>query len=267
MGFFQVEVRPDIINGDVSNVINSNKTDLAFGNTGDILFDWQVLDVPKGASRLENCCVYITGEDGGTAGLGDIHLVFAKSINGVAPGSLGAPNAAQTACFELPLHLIGAFSVEGTTAGEGSLIGPTFGTIYNGNHMGNSEGGQQKIILQGEPDSGSSAGYDTIYVAAFSGASLDFSTGVLLDMAGDEDIDASEDTPTTITVDGVDPRKAFQVGDQVYVHDLNTPIPGTIASMTSTTITFSEANSTVDISNNDEMMCATPIKFIFGFEK
>ena len=92
-------------------------------------------------------------------------------------------------------------------------------------------------------------------------------TGVLLDMAGDEDIDASEDTPTTITVDGADPRKAFQVGDQVYVHDLDTPIPGTIASMTSTTITFSEANSTVDISNNDEMMCATPIKLIFGFER
>ena len=77
----------------------------------------------------------------------------------------------------------------------------------------------------------------------------------------------TSDSATDITVDGVDPRKAFRVGDTVYLHDVDAAL-GTIASMDSTSIILNAAIAGgTNLANNDELVNANPIKFKLGFER
>jgi len=253
---YTVKIKPDIIDGDVSKVIAANAADHAF-SAGDILFDWQAIQVPKGTNKLISISGYLMGQDGGVQVNSDIEFVFAKSINNVAPTTLGEENAAQSACFEMPLHFVGYAKVEGTSSAS---VGGSFGDYFTSN-FGGANGGTFPLVLEGEPDSGQNVGYDVIYVAAFAGGGIDFSTGVLSN--GGE----TSNTETSLTTKTVDPRKAFNVGDTVYIHDVDTAI-GTIASMTAINITLNAAIAGgTDIAANDEFVNATPITCIFGFEK
>ena len=253
---YTVKIKPDIIDGDISKVIASNAADAPFA-TGDILFDWQAIQVPKGTNKLISISGYLMGQDGGVQVSSDIEFVFAKSIEGTAPTTLGEENAAQTACFEMPLHFVGFAKVEGTSY---ATIGGAFGDYFTSNY-GGAQGGTLPLVLEGEPNSGQNVGYDVIYVAAFCGSAVDFSTGVISD--GGE----SSNTETSLTTKTVDPRKAFNVGDTVYIHDVDTAI-GTIASMSATNITLNAAIAGgTDIADEDEFMNATPITCIFGFER
>jgi hypothetical protein len=253
---YTVRIKPDIIDGDVSKVIASNGSDAPF-QSGDILFDWQPIQVLKGTNKLVSISGYIMGQDGGVQVNSDIEFVFAKTVDGVAPTTLGEENGPQTACFELPLHFIGFAKVEGTSS---ATVGGEFGDYFTSNY-GGANGGTLPLILAGEVDSGDNVGYDTIYVAAFCGGAIDFSTGVLKDGA------ESSDSATSLTTKTVDPRKAFNVGDTVYIHDVDTAI-GTIASMTATNITLNAAIAGgTNIADEDEFVNATPVTCIFGFER
>ena len=258
MGYFTVRIAPDIVDGDISKLIESNKTDTPFV-AGDILFDWQALQVPKGTNRLVSISGYMMGQDGAAQVNSDIEFIFAKTIDGVAPTTLGEENAAQTACFELPLHYIGTASVEGTSR---ATIGAAFGDTFSSGHQGAANGFTVDLVLEGEPDSGQNVGYDVIYVAAFAGGAIDFSTGVLANYSSGA---PSADSTTSIVVQTVDARKCFQKDDIVYVHDVDTAL-GTVASVTDTGIELT-ANNGAAVANNDEIMNATPIKVIFGFER
>ena len=108
--YFNVDLVPDMINGNVATVIQSDKTDLGFSSS-DILFDWQTIDVPSGSKALTSILMYVMGEDGGAAAAGNTHIIFAKSIDGVAPKSLGTVNAAVTGGVDLGRHFVGAFGV------------------------------------------------------------------------------------------------------------------------------------------------------------
>jgi hypothetical protein len=254
MGYFTVRIAPDIVDGDISKLIASNKTDTPFAS-GDILFDWQALQVPKGTNRLVSISGYMMGQDGAAQINSDIEFIFAKSVNGTAPTTLGEENAAQTACFELPLHYIGTASVEGNTR---PTIGAAFGDTFSSGHQGAANGFTVDLVLEGEPDSGQNVGYDVIYVAGFAGSAIDFSTGVTSGAV-------SADSATDITVSAVDVRKCFQKDDIVYVHDQDTAL-GTVSSVPDATSLILTANNAVAIENTDEIMNATPIKIVFGFE-
>ena len=192
------------------------------------------------------------GEDGGVQTNTDIHFIFAKKVDTVAPGTLGEENAAQTACFELPQHYIGGVKVEGTSY---PTLGPAFGDYFTTGFTGNN-GFATSMGLEGEtPKEG---GYTSIYVAGFVNAAIDFSTGIESTGA------ISADAQTTIAVDQVDARKCFQKGDIVYVHDVDTAC-GTVSSVASGVITLT-GNNVVAVANNDEIVNATPIKVIFGFD-
>jgi hypothetical protein len=255
--YFTVKIKPDIVDGDISKLIENDKTDTPF-TSADILFDWQAIDVPKGTVNLESISVYMVGEDGATQVNKDFYFVFAKSVNGTAPTTLGEENAAQTACFELPLHFIGAAKMEASSGGAGNLIGPAFGSVYI-TKVGGANGVGLPMVMTPEPISGTNVGYDKIYVAAFAGGAFDFSTGVESTGA------ISADAQTTIAVDQVDARKCFQKDDIVYVHDVDTAC-GTVSSVASGVITLT-GNNVVAIANNDEIINATPITCIFGFSQ
>tara|TARA_R110001592_G_scaffold290274_1_gene559376 strand:- start:304 stop:1071 length:768 start_codon:yes stop_codon:yes gene_type:complete len=254
MGYFTVRIAPDIVDGDISKIIAANKTDAPFAD-GDIVFDWQPLQVPKGTNKLVSISGYIMGEDGTTQTNTDLSFVFAKSVNNVAPTTLGEENEAQTACFELPLHYIGAVKIEGTGS---PIVGPRFGDVFSTGYEGGNNGHTCNLVLEGEPESGQNVGYDVIYVAMFTKGALDFSTGVTSGAV-------SADSATDITVSAVDARACFQEGDIVYVHDQDTAL-GVVSSVPDATSLILTANNAVAIENTDEIMNATPIKVVFGFE-
>jgi len=252
--YFTAELHPDIVDGDISKFIADDKTDAPFAQ-GDILFDWQAIDVPKGTICLQSAIMHLIGEDGGVQANRDFYLYFAKSIDGTAPSTLGEENEAQTAGFELPRHVVGAIKIEGTT---NYFIGPAFGQVYSAGVTG-AQGMDLPVIMSLEPDSGTNVGYDKLYVAGFCGGAIDFSTGVLSTGV------ISADAQTTIAVDAVDARKAFQKGDKVYIHDLDT-LCGTVSSVAEGVITL-EANNVVAIENNDEIINGSPMRLSLGFTR
>ena len=256
--FFNVDVVPDCIGGDVSD---NNGGDVG---GGDIIFDWTAVDVPKGSCLLKSVVAYVNAEDGayGSGSLADYELIFAKSVNGVAPPTLGDINAVQTGCGELRHHYVGAVRLESAVI-KGTVTKGTFGVMFHSGAVGQTnEVGAQPFVVDLEPKSGTNVGYDTLYVAAFQTAARAYGTAVLANGA----VDASTAQATEVVVDGVDATKLFSVGDQVYVVDLDTPIPGTLTKVETLKLTFSEANTTVDITDDDELLNANPIRIKLGFE-
>jgi len=257
MGYFLKEVTPDIVNGDVSNVIQSNKTDKPFGGS-DILFDWTSFEIPSGGARLESVVVHIMGEDGATAAEQDIALYFARTVNGNAPDGLGTINSAMTTAFNFPTALVAGVKLEGAESGS-QIIGPAFGDVLI-NSPYSAHGLDTRQVFQAEDGVQTGrAGFDTFYVCGFAGGAYDFSTGVLADGA------VTSDTATSLTTKTVDPRKCFQIGDTVYIHDVDTAI-GTVKSMTATNITLNAAIAGgTDIADEDEFVNANPIRIKLGF--
>jgi len=256
--YFQKQIRPDIINGDVSTVIQANGSDLPF-STGDIVFDWQALDLPKGTDAIVNGSIHTYGEDGGPSSK-DFYLLFAKSNDGVAPTSLGTTNDVVSGCYELGDILLGVIKFEGNTHGQG-IINLDKESIYYYN-IGSSSGQSGITVIEGGINpSGITNGSSTqrIYVAGIAGGAHDFSTGVLLNQGSGQ----ANDAGTTLTVDGVDPRKAFRAGDTVYIHDSDTPI-GTVASLTANSIVLT-SNNVGAIADDDEFMNAAPMTIKLGF--
>ena len=253
MGYFNVKSRPDMINGDTGNLVADNGTAAAFAS-GDVLFDWHAVDVPKGSARMQGITVVMNGSNGNRQTERDIQFVFAKSVDGVAPPTLGVINATASS-LGLQNHIIGGFVVDSTvitTLDAFSVIGANAGAApANGLHL---------PVLEGE--NSSTQGFQTIYVGGLATGALSFDTNVLSSAV----IDASEDGLKTIAVDTTDARKVFSKGDLAYVLGTDTQIPGKVESVTGTVITFDTTNSTIDVANNAEILCATPIKIILHLE-
>tara|TARA_R100001594_G_scaffold86867_1_gene121241 strand:- start:61 stop:843 length:783 start_codon:yes stop_codon:yes gene_type:complete len=257
--YFNVKFRPDIVNGDISDVIDNDKTDKPYA-ANDVLFDWQTIEIPKGGGRLLGVTMVINGEDGVAQAARDIELIFARSVDGVAPTTIGIQNETAT-CLNIQNHVIGALTMDK----EYGVTGTDSCNILSTISGGADQAGMPAIVLEGESSttSGYKTGYDTIYVAGITSGALDFSTGVL----STEAIDASTDQKKTIAVDTVDARLVFSVGDKAYVHDVDTQIPGTVSAVGENLLTFNTTNSTVDVANNDEIINATPIKIVLHCEK
>jgi hypothetical protein len=137
-------------------------------------------------------------------------------------------------------------------------VGAKFGDFFTSTYGGGAAGAQLPVILEGEPASGQNVGYDIIYVAAFVVGAVDFSTGVKPTAQATTSTD-------TIAVDGVDPRKCFQIGDTVYTNTDDTAL-GTVKSMTSSEIVLN-ANLAAQVEDNEEIVNANPVRVVFGFEK
>ena len=259
--YFTKTFKPDIIDGTVAKVIQSNKTDLPF-SAGDILFDWVAVDVPRGTYAVVDATVHMFGEDGGDQTESDFNLLIAKSNNGVAPTTLGEENAGVTGCYELPEIVMGVMKFEGAANRAGKL-NYTRGSFWHFNGSGNN-GQHGPIVIEPESKDFSTrpAGQtQRIYVAGIAGGAIDFSTGVLVDGA------ITSDSATDITVKTVDPRKSFSVGDTVYLHDVDTAL-GTIASMDATSVILNAAIAGgTNLADEDELVNANPIRVTIGFEK
>ena len=259
--FLTVDVIPDCINGDVSD--NNGSSDIG---AGDVIFDWTAVNVPAGSGMIQSVSAIVNAEDGayGSGSLVDYEILFAKSLRNEAPPSIGTIGASADGVGWKD-HLVGAVQIE-STAGVGTLLHSDFYVVYNTSTTGNGGSGGRghtlPLVYQLDHTINTNRGFDKLYVAGIQSQSRNYGTGVQADGA----VDASSAQSTTITVKTVDARKIFSVGDQVYVHDLDTPIPGTLTKVEATTLTFSVANTTVDIADGDELLTANPIRIKLGIQ-
>ena len=259
--FLTVDVIPDCINGDVSD--NNGTADIG---AGDVIFDWTAIDVPKGSGMIQSISAIVNAEDGayGSGSLTDYELLFTRSIRNAAPPSLGTIGASASG-VGWQEHLVGAVQIE-STAGVATLLHADFHVVYNAATTSNGGSGGRghtlPLVYQLDHTVNTNKGFDKLYVAGIQSQARNYGTGVLANGA----VDASSAQATTVTVDGTDARKIFNYGDTVYVNDLDTPIPGTLTKVEATTLTFSVANTTVDIADDDELLTANPIRIKLGIQ-
>ena len=263
MKYYNIKVLPDQVNGDVSPVIDADASHNAFA-AGDLLFDWTAFYIPKGTSKLENVALYMNGADGATPVAGDIHLVFARDVDGVAPLTAGTINSAgMTSCFNLATNFLGGVVLEGTTAGVGKLKGPAHGAIYTTTRQMSNGAQIVSAILEGEEEK-TKPGYSKVYVCGIAEGSFVFQTNVLSNAAVS---DATAATATTgIVVKTGDARKTFQKGDTVYIHDVDVAI-GVVKSVPDATHIILESANVGAIAENDEFINANPIKISLGLSQ
>ena len=276
--FFNVTIYPTIT--------ASNQHEDHF-DAGEILFDWTAFNVPKGAAKLLNITVVARGVNG-LAQVHPIHFVFAKTIDGVAPGSLGTANAAVSGTGFMR-NTLGFINHQG-----GDMTGELRYFSVGAGRVG-SRVPSHNIILEGEPNTGISVGYDKLYIAGMNEGAADWDFGTAVETTALEDISAM--SVATIGAgsaldDGsggsASANTKFEPGDIIYTEG-NRPL-GEIASLNATTITFKHDGSkqyhangevlytnpanfaawqadTLDVAANVELYNLHPLKLILHFER
>ena len=259
--YFNVVVKPTIL---------ASKLAVVYGS-GDIVFDWHAVDVPKGASKLIGVTAIIRKKHGTATNEYPFQLVYAKSINNVAPSSLGTVNA---------------------IIGKSSFLAKDYNTnlIDNGVQIasltqGGADSEKPSIVLEGEPNSGTNVGYDKLYVGMIAEGAFDFTTAAeisqTIDVSG-----LSAAQFVNADIEGTDPRIVFAPGDVIHAADdvnigeiESIPDANTINFKADGSKTASETDFTVpadlaawiaatgDLADGDELINVNPIKIILHFEK
>ena len=240
----------------VTNQIVNDKSDLAFADK-DILFDWLAFDVPRGTHKLVSASLIHQGNHGARQAETDQQLWLARSIDGVAPPSLGTPNVAVSGTGHRK-HMLGIVHIDQTqVAGDLSPFNQFYSTAMAGSAGEKTNSGS--LVIESAPNSGSSAGFDRVYVAGITMGAVNFSTNVLLNQAGNQ---GATTTTTTLTVDGAAATKVFEVGDVIQAMDL--AAIGTITALTTTSITVDLCEAALE--DDDEILTTSPIKVKLAFE-
>ncbi len=119
------------------------------------------------------------------------------------------------------------------------------------------------FLLSGEPESGTNVGYDKLYIAGIAADANDFTSLVRINN-GTLDGD-------TFTVDGLDPRLTFAIGDVIAATTTaDTSVSkslGTIKSMPDANTIVLETTTENAILNDDFIYNTTPIKIELQFER
>ena len=236
---------------------------------GNIVFDWTPFEIPRGTACIKSIQLVMAGLNGAdVAGARDLELYFAKSIDGVAPSSLGTSGAAITAITSAACrrNMIGRCSFDGSAArGTAHLLG------YNVWSLSGRPGNDQENhinILEGETNyPGTTPGYQTIFVCALADtADIDFGTAVTLNQAGHQAISTS---PVDLIVTGTDADDVFAVGDELVSFVAS---DGTSPKQIGTITSIPDADSIVvdavaEAFNHTTEICnRRPMAFKFGFE-
>jgi hypothetical protein len=254
--YFSVTVKPTI---DVAAL------KVAFADA-EILFDWKAFDVPKGASKLIGITALYTGKNGVDYTITDFELFFAKTVKGVAPGTLGDDGAAVDTFGWFP-NIIGKTYMDGASgSNDGDLVmgnvisavSPGAGALADANP--NNKVSANGVVLQGEPESGTNVGYDKLYVAAIAKDVHQWGASTMT-------VDGTMSTSSPIlTVADLDPRLSG-VGPGDVLRDEDGLLFGTVKSVDSATQITMEDNLVAASSNDKVVYNTSPITLILSFEK
>tara|TARA_R110002012_G_scaffold8404_1_gene38868 strand:+ start:200 stop:973 length:774 start_codon:yes stop_codon:yes gene_type:complete len=254
--YFAVTVKPTI---DIAAL------KVAFADT-EILFDWMAFDKPKGASKLIGITALYTGKNGVDYTSGDFELFFAKTVNNVAPGTLGDDGAAVDTFGWFP-NLIGKTYMDSASgANDGDLImgnvwaavSPGAGALADANP--NNKVSANGVVLQGEPDSGTNVGFDKLYVAAIAKGAHQWGNSTM-----QVSTETATSTPTLIvkTLDAL----LSGIGPGDVLRDEDNQLLGTIKSVDSATQITLEDNCASVSAVNKDVYNTSPITLILSFEK
>tara|TARA_R110002020_G_scaffold264204_1_gene478940 strand:- start:48 stop:809 length:762 start_codon:yes stop_codon:yes gene_type:complete len=249
--YFSVEVKP---------TLPASKQHAAAFTAGDVLFDYTEFEIPKGTSRLIGATM-ITRPKGNATPTGNkfgAFLIFSKTNT----TGYGTVNSAQT---NVPSNdFLGLLELETTTSyslGAGTAVGMT-GRASNTSSQAN-------VLLTGS-QTGSSVGYDKLYVAAQANGAFDFTSINAIAESGAADAASTQ----VITMDGssMDVRDHFIAGDVVHIGtSAGTPaadsLIGTVASADSATQITLDAVSPTALVDGDILYNIHPIRLILHFEK
>ena len=241
----------------VTNQIGTGSEDAAFADK-DIVFDWVAIDIPKGTHRIVDACIAVQGNHGARQAEVDWQLWFAKPIDGVAPSSLGTPNAGVTGTGHRN-NMLGVMVINSTQSASDVYAYNSF--MSSGNvSSGGGDSPNTGIIVNGEKMTDTSEGFHRIYVAGLTMGALNFSTNVLLNQGSNQD---ATTTTTTLTVDGAHATKVFSVGDTIQAMDL--AAIGTITALTTTSITVDKCEAA--LTDDDEILTTSPVRIKLGLEQ
>ena len=254
--YFNVTVKPPITTTALhaGNIVDTN-----------ILFNWSGFNVPKGSSKLIGITARYTGKNGADYTGVDFELFFAKSIAGSAPGTLGGDGAVDT--FGWFPNIIGKTYIDATNgSNDGDLVmgniiaagAPGGGTLGQSN--ANNLPMNNQLVLTGEPDSGSSVGFDKLYVAGIAKGTHNW---------GPSEMAVSTETATTtpiLVVKTLSPVLSG-IGPGDVLRDEDDQLLGTVKSVDSATQITLEDNC-ANVSAVDKVVYNTcPITLILSFEK
>jgi hypothetical protein len=240
----------------VKPTIAASKQALGAYAQADVLFDWHAFDIPKGAARLVGVTALVRQTDGSGANILPFHLYYAKSIDGVAPSSLGTVHATANGKGYYN-NIIGKNNIETRDFADDYLdVGVHVATLA----AGGADADKPSFVMQGEPDSGTNVGYDKLYIAGLCGTSgvFDFASTVQCD-----GIQAT--SQAVLTVKTTSAETNFAVGD--VLHDEDDRLMGTVKSVdsaTQMTMTSDLSNATVD---DKDVYNLNPVTLILSFEK
>ena len=246
-------------------------------DAGDVLFDWYAFEIPKGGCALKTINVIVPGTDGACVTGLDIELFFATSVNGVAPPSLGDKNdaitkIAATACKN---HIIGHKYLDASLMeNSDEFVSYNIWTNTTGNADAAASTEYVNMILEGDPTyTGTTSGYQTIWIAGMAIGVSNFATNCLLDgailtgAAGAQTLDVANDA---------DADDIFAVGDELLAaanDGSSVQKIGTITSLTADAITIDAKDifgttvwSSGALADDDEICFRRPLTFHIGLE-
>ena len=239
--YFNVEVAPTFTG---ANAVTAFADD-------DILFDWTAFDVPKSAGTLLGVTVIVRGTNASRQEQPlDIYFAKDKVFNGTeyAPGSLGSVNAATSGANFIN-HITGSVKILATDYQDGlTHHAAAYKDLSNG------------IVLEALPSTGSTIGFDRLYIAGIAKGAFDFGTGVAVNQGGGI---AAATVETAIPTTGSAAARCLNIGDVVVAQD--GAAIGTVTAVASAEVTVDAVAEA--LANSDEIVCSQPLKFILHFSK
>jgi len=241
----------------------------------DILFDWTAFQVPKGTCAIRSINVITQGTDAVAAnGDQDVSLYFAKSINGVAPPTLGATNSAIAIINAAAVrrHIIAHQFLDATEMEDKNdpLIG--YNVLGSGTHnTANLQSNRHDAIIEGDTFFSGDAnhsktveGFQTIWVAGVAIGAHNFGTACLIDGA------VTDLTTRTFDVsENTDADDVFAVGDELIACAANgssVQVIGTVTAVTADTITTDGVGFDGALADDDEVCFRRPITLRLGLQ-
>jgi len=250
---------------------------------GDVLFDWHALEIPRGGCAIRSVTAIVQGTNGAAANDKNMSLIFAKSVNGVAPPALPVSNAALAVANAVLIrkHIIGykflaatetrstdaelvGYSIlaDGMADKDTQITGDFSGSVTTGAGM---TAGFSPIILEGDPNySGTTKGYQTIWVAGIAAeGGADFGTAMEIDNGSGYTADAT----ATLNCDGTAGDILFAPGDELVAAD--GAAIGTVSTISddgSHTTLVLTSNVAATLADDDEVCFKTPIELMLGLE-
>jgi len=236
----------------------------------DVVFDWNSFEIPKGTANMNSFSIKVQGTESAAQST-NLDLFFAKSIDGVAPPSIGVANAGKSTIKAVAArpYIIGYQGIVASADEDAANTLTSYNVLQNGRGTDNVNRKDTPLILEGDPDgfpgdanySETTPGFQTIWVAATCATSTpDFGTGCLV--AGAHSAD-----DLTIVVDGIDTDDLFAVGDEVVAFKSDGTEPKAIGKVTAVAPDLLTVDACpVDLPDDHEICHRHPVTLRFGFE-